>query len=72
MASPFRPPENIRKDKTHFKELLENYAKLQEDLAKLEKMDKNKRSQTLLHSVRNKKSQSHSGLFELGSENSSN
>jgi hypothetical protein len=70
MTSPFRTPEDIRKDKSRFVELQENFVKLQENLAKLEILDNNKRSQALLHRVRNYKSQPHTDLFELDSDNS--
>ena len=67
MTSPFRTPEDIRKDKTRFLELQENFSRLQENLAKLEELDAKKRSQTLLHKIRDK-SQAHSDFFELDSD----
>jgi len=72
MTSPFRTPEDIRKDKNRFIDLQENYAKLQENLAKLEKMEGKKRSQALLHRVKDYKSQSHSDFFELDSDDKEN
>ena len=67
MTTPFRAPEDIRKDKTLFLELQKNFSKLQEDLAKLEKLDDKKRSQTLLQKIGDK-SRVRSDFFELDSD----
>ena len=55
MTSPFRTPEDIRKDKTRFIDLQENFLKLQENLAKLEKLDNKNRSHTLLRKISEKR-----------------
>ena len=67
MTSPYLTPEDIRKDKTRFIELKENFSKLQENLAQLEKLDDKKRSEALLHKIRDNP-QSRSDFFELDSE----